>query len=116
MHLYFYRGIKNRVRFLLILISAPMQREIHTMAKHIEQETLSTIMGLLHVQVVLCFWLLSDVPHHLHYRAMEMCFYNIEMFLSSPHLKWLVLGVYIEPHSQKSYWRNLAFLCHIGPV
>jgi hypothetical protein len=30
---YFYRGIKNLARFLLILIGAPMQREDHTRAK-----------------------------------------------------------------------------------
>jgi hypothetical protein len=28
-------------------------------------------MGLLHVRVVLRFWLLSDTPHRLHYRASD---------------------------------------------
>jgi hypothetical protein len=46
-----------------------MQREAHTRAKHHGRVTPQRATGLLHVQVVLRFWLLSGAPRRLHYRA-----------------------------------------------
>jgi hypothetical protein len=49
-------------RSRLILIGAPTQREAHVRAKHLGRVTPWRTTGLLHVQVVLRFWFLSDAP------------------------------------------------------
>jgi hypothetical protein len=53
----------------LILVGAPTQKEDHARAKHLGRVTPQRVTRLLHAQVMLCFWLLSDAPRRLHYRA-----------------------------------------------
>jgi hypothetical protein len=65
---YFYWSIQNRARSWLILIGAPTQRVAHATAKHHGRVTSKRVMGLLHVQFMIRFRLLSDAPRLLHYR------------------------------------------------
>jgi hypothetical protein len=67
---YFYRGIRNHAMSRLILVGAPTQREAHARAKHHGRVTpCREPRAFLHTQVVLRFWLISDAPRRIHYRA-----------------------------------------------
>jgi hypothetical protein len=68
---YFYRGIRNHARSRLILVGAPTQSVAHARAKHHGRVTPQRATGLLHMQVVLPFRLLSDAPRCLQYRAFD---------------------------------------------